>query len=199
MGHRQALVALRVMLRRGQGLEGVLMRMSRFLAPLIAAVAMLGQAAHADLLIAVDKSSQRMTVTVNGEQLYEWAVSTGGAGYDTPNGTFRPFRMEIDHYSDEWDNAPMPYSIFFTDTGDAIHGTFEQRNLGRAVSHGCVRLSVKNAATLWKLVRQEKMANTTVVLRGVIPDTGPPTVARAHPKPPNAYDPDDPPVLYFGR
>jgi hypothetical protein len=56
------------------------MRMSRFLAPLIVAVAMLGQAAHADLLIAIDKSSQRMTVTVNGEQLYEWAVSTGGAG-----------------------------------------------------------------------------------------------------------------------
>jgi hypothetical protein len=27
------------------------------------------------------------------------------------------------------------------------------------------------------------MANTTVVLRGVIPDTGPPTVARARPKP----------------
>src|SRR6266566_1892906 len=90
-----------------QGLEGLLMRMSRFFAPLIAAVAVLtfGQAAYADLLIAVDKSSQRMTVTVNGEQLYEWAVSTGGAGYDSPNGTFRPFRMEIDHYSDEWDNA----------------------------------------------------------------------------------------------
>ena len=43
------------------------------------------------------------------------------------------------------------------------------------------------------------MANTTVVLRGAIPDTGPPTVARAHSKPPNAYDPGDPPVLNFGR
>src|SRR5262245_53444172 len=77
-------------------------------------------------------------------------------GYDTPGGTFKPFRMEIDHYSDEYDNAPMPYSIFFTQTGNAIHGTYEQRNLGRAVSHGCVRLSVKNAATLWNLVKQEK-------------------------------------------
>ncbi len=63
--------------------------------------------------------------------------------------------MEIDHYSEEWDNAPMPYSIFFTQTGNAIHGTYEQRNLGRAVSHGCVRLSVKNAATLWGLVKHE--------------------------------------------
>jgi lipoprotein-anchoring transpeptidase ErfK/SrfK len=177
------------------------MRISHFFAPLIAAaVAVLtfGQVARADLLIEIDKSTQRMTVTVNGEQLYDWAVSTGGAGYDTPNGTFRPFRMEIDHHSDEWDNAPMPYSIFFTDSGDAIHGTYEARNLGHAASHGCVRLSVKNAATLWKLVKEEKTANTTVVLRGTIPDGGPPVVARARPTPVSADDPDAP-VLYIGR
>ena len=130
-----------------------------------------------------------MTVTVNGEQLYDWPVSTGGSGYDTPSGTFKPFRMEIDHYSDEYDNAPMPYSIFFTQTGNAIHGTYEQRNLGNAVSHGCVRLSVKNAATLWALVKREKMANTKVVLNGAIPNAGRPTVARSQPLPLN---PDDP-------
>jgi lipoprotein-anchoring transpeptidase ErfK/SrfK len=83
-----------------------------------------------------------------------------------PSGTFKPFRMEIDHFSKELDDAPMPYSIFFTQIGHAIHGTYQQRSLGRAVSHGCVRLSVKNAATLWKLVNQEKMANTKVVLSG---------------------------------
>jgi hypothetical protein len=49
------------------------------------------------------------------------------------------------------------------------------------------------------LVKQEKMANTTVVLHGAIPDVGVPVVARARPKPSNASDPDDPPVLYFGR
>ena len=151
------------------------MRIPCFVAPLAAAtvaVFMLTQAAHADLLIKIDKSAQRMTVMVNDQQLYEWPVSTGADGYDTPSGTFKPFRMEIDHYSDEYDNAPMPYSIFFTQTGNAIHGTYEQRNLGHAVSHGCVRLSVKNAATLWALVKQEKMANTKVALNGVIPDAG---------------------------
>jgi hypothetical protein len=166
---------------------------NRLIAPLIAAtvaVLTLGQAANADLLIEIDKSAQRMTVTVNGNQLYLWPVSTGGRGYDTPSGSFRPFRMEIDHTSDEWDNAPMPYSIFFTKTGDAVHGTYEQRSLGRAVSHGCVRLSVKNAATLWKLVKQEKMANTTVVLSGAIPDgAGPPVAARSGPMPRIANDP----------
>ena len=127
---------------------------------------LMGSAAHAALLIQIDKSAQRMSVTLNGDLLYTWSVSTGNEEYDTPSGTFTPFRMEIDHRSDEWDNAPMPYSIFFTDTGVAVHGTYEGRTLGRAVSHGCVRLSVKNAATLWKLVKQEKMANTTVVVTG---------------------------------
>src|SRR5208337_4233388 len=90
-------------------------------------------------------------------------------GYDTPSGAFRPFRMEIDHTSDEYEDAPMPYSIFFTMTGNAVHGTEYESWLGHAVSHGCVRLSVKNAATLWALVKQEKMANTSVVVTGEIP------------------------------
>ena len=132
-----------------------------------------------------------MTVTVDGKHLYDWPVSTGGGGYDTPSGTFKPFRMEVDHYSDEYDNAPMPYSIFFTQTGNAIHGTNEQRNLGRPVSHGCVRLSVKNAAALWELVKQQKMANTTVVLTGAIRDAGPPAVARSRPMPLTPEEPLD--------
>ena len=147
----------------------------------VLAVCMVGQGAYADLLIQIDKSAQRMSVTVNGEQLYVWPVSTGGEGYDTPSGTFKPFRMEIDHYSDEYDSAPMPYSIFFTETGIAVHGTYEIRNLGHAVSHGCVRLSVKNAATLWGLVKQEKMANTVVTLRGAV--AGGRLVARSQPLP----------------
>jgi hypothetical protein len=166
------------------------MPIRRFIPPLtaaIVAVLMFGEAARADLLIQIDKSTQQMTVTVNGEHLYDWPVSTGGQGYDTPSGTFKPFRMEIDHTSDEYDNAPMPYSMFFTQTGVAVHGTYEARHLGHAVSHGCVRLSVKNAATLWVLVKQEKMANTKVVLSGAIPDPGP--VARSRPMPLN---PDDP-------
>jgi L,D-transpeptidase catalytic domain len=118
------------------------MRIGSLMAPLAAAtvMVMIGQAAHADLLIQIDKSAQRMTVTVDGEQRYDWPVSTGGAGYGTPSGTFKPFRMDIDHYSVEWDNAPMPYSVFFTMTGDAIHGTYEVRHLGSPVSHGFTRL-----------------------------------------------------------
>jgi hypothetical protein len=113
----------------------------------------------------------------------------GGIDYDTPNGAFKPFRMEIDHHSDEWDNAPMPYSIFFTQTGNAVHGAYEQRSLGHAVSHGCVRLSLANAATLWGLVKRQKMANTTVVVTGDVPGAKPPAEAIAAPKPANGSDP----------
>src|SRR5271166_6117139 len=138
-------------------------RICRFLARIAAGVAalMIGQAAYADLLIKIDKSAQRMIVTLDGEQLYQWRVATGAVGYDTPSGAFKPFRMEVVHYSEEWDNAPMPYSIFFTQTGNAIYGTYEQRSLGHPVSHGCVRLSVKNAATLWSLVKREKMRSSS--------------------------------------
>ena len=136
--------------REAADCRGSAMRIRRLIPPLAAAVAVLtfGQAARADLLIEIDKSTQRMTVTVDGRKLYEWPVATGADGYDTPSGEFKPFRMEIDHYSEEWDNAPMPYSIFFTMTRNAVHGTYEQRSLGHAVSHGCVRLSVKNAANI---------------------------------------------------
>ncbi|HJE25862.1 MAG TPA: L,D-transpeptidase [Methylorubrum populi] len=122
--------------------------------------------ARADLLIAVDKDAQRMSVAVDGQVRYTWPVSTGVAGHDTPNGSYRPFRMEKTHFSREWDNAPMPHAIFFTQVGHAIHGTTHTRRLGHAASHGCVRLSQRNAATLFTLVKQQTMARTRVVVEG---------------------------------
>jgi L,D-transpeptidase catalytic domain len=124
--------------------------------------------AHANLLISVDKSKQQMTVTVDGDPRYIWPVATGIARYDTPDGEYKPFRMEKEHYSREWDDAPMPYSIFFTNQGHAIHGT-NHKITGAPASHGCVRLSVRHAAQLWALVKEQKMANTRVELTGDIP------------------------------
>ena len=146
------------------------MRLHRFIFPLaVIAVFTLTQAARANVMIIIDKSAQQMTVTVNGEERYVWPVSTGREGYDTPSGDHQPFRMEKDHFSREWDDAPMPNSIFFTKIGHAIHGTFEVRNLGRPASHGCVRLSTQNAATLYALVKEEGVFNTHVRLIGEIP------------------------------
>src|SRR5947209_1100002 len=122
--------------------------------------------AEAKVAITVDKDNQQMTVAVDGVERYHWPVSTGIPSYETPNGSFRTFRMEEDHYSKEFDDAPMPHSIFFTKIGHAIHGTDSEGRLGTPASHGCVRLSRANASTLYALVKSEGVLNTTVTLTG---------------------------------
>ena len=123
-------------------------------------------AAQAKIAITVDKNNQMMTVAIDGVERYHWPVSTGNPSHETPNGSFRTFRMEADHFSKECDDAPMPHSIFFTREGHAIHGTESEGRLGSPVSHGCVRLSRANASTLYALVQQDGVLNTTVTLTG---------------------------------
>lgn len=123
-------------------------------------------AAEAKVLITIDKSTQRMTVSDDGALLYDWPVSTGRAGRDTPSGQYRAFRMEKDHYSKEWDDAPMPHSIFFTQVGHAIHGSYETKKIGSPASAGCVRLAPENAETLFALVEEKGVLNTTVKVGG---------------------------------
>jgi hypothetical protein len=144
-------------------------------------------AAQAKVAITVDKDAQMMTVAVDGVERYHWPVSSGNPSHETPNGSFRTFRMEEDHYSKEFDDAPMPHSIFFTKVGHAIHGTESEGRLGTPVSHGCVRLSRANATTLYALVQEQGVLNTTVTL------TGSSTVALArNPKPRTAVARRDP-------
>ncbi|MCB5176452.1 L,D-transpeptidase [Microvirga lenta] len=123
----------------------------------------------AEIAISIDKTAQRMTVSVDGEERYSWPVSTGMADYATPTGAFTPSRLVKQHYSREWDNAPMPYSIFFTDAGHAIHGSHATSRLGSPASHGCIRLSPGNARILFNLVMAEGPDNTRIVITGVDP------------------------------
>jgi L,D-transpeptidase catalytic domain len=123
----------------------------------------------AAVLVTIDKTQQKMTVSLNGVETYEWPVSTGRAGYSTPSGTYIASSMNKIWYSKQWDNSPMPHSIFFMKDGHAIHGSLEVKSLGRPVSHGCVRISPKNAATLYALVEENGLGNTQVVVTGVTP------------------------------
>ncbi len=120
-------------------------------ASIFTAVALV-QPASAEVVITIDKSSQRMTVSVDGADRHVWPVSTGRAGFGTPNGRFRPQWLARRHFSRKYYNSPMPHSIFFHG-GYAIHGTGSIRQLGRPASHGCVRLHPANARTLFHLVR----------------------------------------------
>jgi lipoprotein-anchoring transpeptidase ErfK/SrfK len=147
------------------------MKQLRLLAAMVIALALAGatnRPALASILIQIDKPTQTMTVSVDGKVQYRWYVSTGATGFSTPPGTYKPFRMEVMHYSQEWDNAGMPHSIFFTSRGHAVHGS-NHPGLGTPVSHGCVRLTLTNAATLYQLVGARGMADTTVIVRGPDP------------------------------
>jgi hypothetical protein len=140
--------------------------MRSFLIAFTALTLLASGAAQAKVAITIDKDNQQMTVAVDGVARYHWPVSSGIPSRETPSGSFRAFRMEEDHYSKEFDDAPMPHSIFFTKAGHAIHGTDSVSRLGTPASHGCVRLSRDNASTLYALVQQEGVLNTTVTLTG---------------------------------
>ncbi len=125
-----------------------------------------GPASAGETLSAViDLSDQEVVVTrrhANGtREVYRWPVSTGRPGYRTPTGTFRPVFLSRDHRSSLYDDAPMPWSVFFNGH-IAIHGTTEIRSLGRPVSHGCVRLHPKYAEIFFKEVIEVGKANTVI-------------------------------------
>src|SRR5262249_33299394 len=92
-----------------------------------------------------------------------WKVSTGRKGLDTPQGSFQPTWLDANHKSDQYEDAPMPYSVFFTG-GYAVHATEFTKRLGTAASHGCVRLSLENAQTFFNLVKTYGMSNTKIVI-----------------------------------
>lgn len=119
--------------------------------------------ARAEVVVRIDKSSQRMAVSVDGTMRYSWPVSTGRRGYGTPSGVFRPQMMARRWFSRKYYNSPMPHAIFFH-RGYAIHGTYELARLGGPASHGCVRLHPSNAAALFALVERRGRHNTRIVI-----------------------------------
>jgi hypothetical protein len=131
-------------------------------------LANVAQAAFAEVLISVNKNTQQMSVSVDGVPRYRFAVSTGRAGYGTPNGTYHPQRLAASWFSKLYYNSPMPHSIFFHG-GYAIHGSYEINRLGGPASHGCIRLHPANAAALFTLVKSEGTAATTIVVSGSNP------------------------------
>ena len=90
-----------------------LTRLARRVALLAFALApILITSARADIRVDIDKSSQHMSVRVDGAQRYSWPVSTGRSGYGTPSGTFHPQAMMRSYFSRKYYNAPMPHAIF---------------------------------------------------------------------------------------
>jgi hypothetical protein len=117
---------------------------------------------RAEIVVAINKSKQQMTVLVDGEERHVWKVSTGLGG-GPPSGSYRPERLERKWFSRKYGWSPMPHSIFFH-KGYAIHGTIYLSRLGKRASHGCVRLHPSNAAVLFELVRARGMSSATILV-----------------------------------
>lgn len=148
------------------------------------------------LHIDIDLTRQTMTVYEGTTVRHTWAVSSGRRGYATPTGTFNPTWMARQWFSRQYDNAPMPHSIFFYE-GVAIHGSHAIRSLGRPASHGCVRLAPKNAATLFRMVTRHGKDRTRIVVHGT-PNFGAPAVAsREHQMPRGAQIRQASPYTYL--
>ena len=92
----------------------------------------------------VDLSAGRAWLLGNGHVILgPVAITSGRAGYRTPPGIFHVQWKDIDHKSKEFNDAPMPYSVFFND-GIAFHtGSLV------AESHGCIHLSNSSARTFY--------------------------------------------------
>lgn len=124
--------------------------------------------AQAGVNVRIDIAAQRMTVTTSDGEVHNWAISSGRKGFRSPNGVYRPTRLERSWYSRKYGGA-MPHSVFFRG-GYAIHGTTAVGALGRPASHGCIRLHPANAAKLFALVKKHGAGATRIALNGAATD-----------------------------
>lgn len=109
------------------------------------------------LVVLVSLPAQRAYVYRNGVRIGVSPVSTGRPGYETPPGIYTVLGKEREHYSNLYDDAPMPYMQRLTWDGLALHaGTLP----GHPASHGCVRLPRTFAEQLFAIT----MPGTTVVI-----------------------------------
>jgi len=103
----------------------------------------------------VNLSEQYMTVWAGNEVVLGTYVSTGREGFDTPTGTFSINTMLESQTMEgvlggEYYNVPdVPWVMYFTDVGHAIHGTYWHSNFGQVMSHGCVNLPMDVAEWLY--------------------------------------------------
>ena len=109
----------------------------------------------------VDLSEQRMYVYLDEKLLHSYPVSSGRKGYGTPTGQWNAYWLSPKHRSRKYNNAPMPWAVFFHG-GYAVHGTTDLRNLGRPASHGCIRLAPENAKAFFRLVEVSGKESTLI-------------------------------------
>ena len=117
-----------------------------------------GTTASTSKHILVDRSTQ-MLYAYDGDTLFmQQAVSTGLDGTPTPRGTFVVYKKTPTRYmqgplpgvsSQYYDLPGVPWDLYFTRQGGAIHGAYWHNAFGREYSHGCVNLPLDKARELY--------------------------------------------------
>jgi hypothetical protein len=98
------------------------------------------------VLAVISLPTQRCYVYRNGVLIGVTTVSTGKSGHETPTGVFTVLQKHIDHKSNLYNSAPMPYMQRLTWSGVAMHAG----NLpGFPASHGCVRMPLAFSKLLY--------------------------------------------------
>ena len=100
--------------------------------------------------IVVSIPDQMAYVYRGGALIGASTVSTGREGHETPTGRFEILQKRREHYSNLYDNAPMPFMQRLTWDGIALHGGHVP---GHPASHGCVRLPQRFARSLYEVTR----------------------------------------------
>ena len=100
---------------------------------------------------------QVLVALENGEEVYNFDIVTGRDGKETTAGKYQVFKKH-EKYTSKTYGSEMPYTMFFTEDGKAIHGTqmatlrsYLHAYLAESVgSEGCVGLTDDNAMALFE-------------------------------------------------
>ncbi|WP_237487370.1 L,D-transpeptidase family protein [Parapontixanthobacter aurantiacus] len=98
--------------------------------------------------VRVDLKRQLVSAFRGGHEIGTAVILYGADGNETPTGRFPIKRKSEDYRSRTYNNAPMPYSLWLTDDGVALHGS--KVEWGRA-THGCVGVPVGFAEKLFEV------------------------------------------------
>ena len=116
--------------------------------------------------VIIDRNSQILKVYNGTEVIAKSRVSTGKSGYATPTGIFSILQKRRRHFSNIYDNAPMPNMQRLTWTVIALHGSNSVPR--RPASHGCIRLPRGFDAKLFKMTQY---GAHVIVSRGAVAPT----------------------------
>lgn len=110
-----------------------------------------------EVWVNINLSAQYMTIYQGNTELLGLYISSGKDGWETPTGTFYINSMIPLHdmvgetASESWYVPDVPWAMYFTNNGHAIHGTYWHDNYGTRLSHGCINMPVWAAEYLYSM------------------------------------------------